>query len=174
MARDEKTLASTTGTILVVEDEQAQRETLCAFLGEEYTMLEAGNGAEALAHVSENSVDLIFLDLRLGREDGLEILKRLRAEAPGLPVIMLTAHGTPEHAFTAYRHGAVHFMSKPYKLDELKERVRYEFEAAALRREKENLEGVRAEFAGQPLLGQSPELKRVLANCCICLSADAK
>jgi DNA-binding NtrC family response regulator len=42
---------------------------------------------------------------------------------------MLTAHGTPEHAFTAYRHGAVHFMSKPYKLDELKERVRYEFEA---------------------------------------------
>ncbi len=162
MARDEKTLASTTGTILVVEDEQPQRETLCAFLGEEYTMLEAANGAEALAHVSENSVDLVFLDLRLGREDGLEILKKLRAEAPGLPVIMLTAHGTPEHAFTAYRHGAVHFMSKPYKLDELKERVRYEFEAAALRREKESLEGVRAEFAGQPLLGQSAELKRVL------------
>ncbi len=162
MSRDEKTLASTTGTILVVEDEQSQRETLCAFLGEEYTMLEAGNGAEALAHVSENSVDLVFLDLRLGREDGLEILKKLRAEAPGLPVIMLTAHGTPEHAFTAYRHGAVHFMSKPYKLDELKERVRYEFEAAALRREKENLEGVRAEFAGQPLLGSSAELKRVL------------
>ena len=66
MARDEKTLASTTGTILVVEDEQAQRETLCAFLGEEYTMLEAGNGAEALAHVSENPVDLVFLD----HEDG--------------------------------------------------------------------------------------------------------
>jgi two-component system response regulator AtoC len=162
MAREERTLGSALGTILVVEDEQAQRETLCAFLGEEYAMLEAGNGAEALAHVRDHAIDLVFLDLRLGREDGLEILKLLRAEAPGLPVIMLTAHGTPEHAFTAYRHGAVHFMSKPYKLDELKERVRYEFEAAALRREKENLEGVRAEFAGQPLLGQSPELKRVL------------
>ena len=162
MAREEKTLGSVLGAILVVEDEQAQRETLCAFLGEEYTMLEAGNGAEALAHVRDHAIDLVFLDLRLGREDGLEILKTLRAEEPGLPVIMLTAHGTPEHAFTAYRHGAVHFMSKPYKLDELKERVRYEFEAAALRREKENLEGVRAEFAGQPLLGQSGELKRVL------------
>jgi hypothetical protein len=77
---------------------------------------------------------------------------------------MLTAHGTPEHAFTAYRHGAVHFMSKPYKLDELKERVRYEFEAAELRREKATLEGVRLEFAGQPLLGDSAELKRVLAQ----------
>ncbi|MGH7726154.1 MAG: sigma-54-dependent transcriptional regulator [Candidatus Eiseniibacteriota bacterium] len=163
MARDDKTLGNgTSGTILVVEDELAQRETLCAFLGEEYTMLEAGNGTEALAHARENAVDLVFLDLRLGREDGLDILKRLREESPGLPVIMLTAHGTPEHAFTAYRHGAVHFMSKPYKLDELKERVRYEFEAAALRREKEQLEGVRAEFAGQPLLGQSGELKRVL------------
>ncbi len=162
MARDDKTLGSGTGTILVVEDEQAQRETLCAFLGEEYTMLEAGTGAEALTHARENAVDLVFLDLRLGREDGLDILKRLREESPGLPVIMLTAHGTPEHAFTAYRHGAVHFMSKPYKLDELKERVRYEFEAASLRREREQLEGVRAEFAGQPLLGQSAELKRVL------------
>jgi two-component system response regulator AtoC len=162
MAREEKTLGSALGTILVVEDERAQRETLCAFLGEEYTMLEAGDGAEALAHVRDQPIDLVFLDLRLGREDGLEILKTLRAEAPGLPVIMLTAHGTPEHAFTAYQHGAVHFMSKPYKLDELKERVRYEFEAAALRRAKESLEGVRAEFAGQPLLGQSAELKRVL------------
>jgi len=164
MAHEDKTLGSGAGTILVVEDEVAQRETLCAFLGEEYTMLEAANGTEALAHVKDQPVDLVFLDLRLGREDGLEILRKLRDEAPGLPVIMLTAHGTPEHAFTAYRHGAVHFMSKPYKLDELKERVRYEFEAAELRREKANLEGVRAEFAGQPLLGESAELKRVLAQ----------
>jgi DNA-binding NtrC family response regulator len=162
MGRDDKTLGSGAGTILVVEDEPSQRETLCAFLGEDYAMLEAANGAEALSAVRENAVDLVFLDLRLGREDGLEILKKLRDESPGLPVIMLTAHGTPEHAFTAYRHGAVHFMSKPYKLDELKERVRYEFEAATLRRDKENLEGVRAMFAGQPLLGGSAELKRVL------------
>jgi two-component system response regulator AtoC len=164
MASEDKTLGSGAGTILVVEDEQAQRETLCAFLGEDYTMLEAANGAEAINHVKDNAVDLAFLDLRLGREDGLDILRKLRDEAPGLPVIMLTAHGTPEHAFTAYRHGAVHFMSKPYKLDELKERVRYEFEAAELRREKAQLEGVRAEFAGQPLLGESAELKRVLAQ----------
>ena len=164
MANEDKTLGSAIGTILVVEDEQAQRETLCAFLGEDYTMLEAANGTEALAHARDHAVDLVFLDLRLGREDGLDILRQLREEAPGLPVIMLTAHGTPEHAFTAYRHGAVHFMSKPYKLDELKERVRYEFEAAELRREKAKLEGVRAEFAGQPLLGESAELKRVLAQ----------
>jgi len=164
MAREGKTVGNATGTILVVEDEQAQRETLCAFLGEEYTMLEAANGTEALAHVREQAVDLVFLDLRLGREDGLDILRKLREEAPGLPVIMLTAHGTPEHAFTAYRHGAVHFISKPYKLDELKERVRYEFEAAELRREKASLEGVRAVLAGQPLLGDSPELAKVLAQ----------
>ncbi|MEP7028358.1 MAG: sigma-54 dependent transcriptional regulator [Candidatus Eisenbacteria bacterium] len=164
MANEDKTLGSGAGTILVVEDEIAQRETLCAFLGEEYTMLEAASGAEALTHVRDQPVDLVFLDLRLGREDGLEILRKLREESPGLPVIMLTAHGTPEHAFTAYRHGAVHFMSKPYKLDELKERVRYEFEAAELRREKANLEGVRSDFAGQPLLGESTELKRVLAQ----------
>ena len=164
MANEDKTLGSGAGTILVVEDEQAQRETLCAFLGEDYTMLEAANGAEALNHVRDHAVDLAFLDLRLGRENGLDILRKLREEAPGLPVIMLTAHGTPEHAFTAYRHGAVHFMSKPYKLDELKERVRYEFEAAELRREKAQLEGVRAEFAGQPLLGESAELKRVLGQ----------
>jgi DNA-binding response OmpR family regulator len=98
MAREGRTVGSATGTILVVEDEQAQRETLCAFLGEEYAMLEAENGAQALAHVREQAVDLVFLDLRLGREDGLEILRKLREEAPGLPVIMLTAHGTPEHA----------------------------------------------------------------------------
>jgi CheY-like chemotaxis protein len=66
MASEDKTLGSGAGTILVVEDEQAQRETLCAFLGEDYTMLEAANGAEAINHVKDNAVDLAFLDLRLG------------------------------------------------------------------------------------------------------------
>jgi len=64
-----------------------------AGVGKTYAMLEAANGAQALSAVRENAVDLVFLDLRLGREDGLEILKRLRDESPGLPVIMLTARG---------------------------------------------------------------------------------
>jgi hypothetical protein len=69
MAREERTLGSALGTILVVEDEQAQRETLCAFLGEEYAMLEAGT-ARGVASRARPRHRPRVLDLAR-REDGL-------------------------------------------------------------------------------------------------------
>jgi len=103
-------------------------------------------------------VDAVVLDLRLGAEDGLEVLKRLRAEEPALPVIMLTGHGTIEHAVQATRLGAFDFMLKPPDLDHLGIVLERALEHTRLRREVD--EARREKLP--PIIGESPGLRRAL------------
>jgi two-component system response regulator HydG len=148
-------------TLLIVDDERSLRFSIGEWARDAgFQPLEAPNGREAIERVREGVVDLVLLDLKLGDEDGLQVLKRLRDEDPALPVVMLTGHGGVEHAVKATKLGAYDFMLKPPDLDHLGVVLARALEHSRLRREVEHYRG-----AAQPevvLLGRSPGLQRVL------------
>lgn len=113
--------------VLVVDDEKNIRTTLRICL-EEMTcrVTEADGAAKALSLVENQVFDLVFLDLRLGKDDGLGLLPRLRDSQPGAQVIVITAYATIETAVEAMKLGASDFLPKPFKpgqVDALVERV---------------------------------------------------
>jgi len=118
-------------TILVVDDERLIRWSLKDRLARAgYEVLEAGDGAEAEARLAAGGVDLVLLDLKLPDADGMDILERIRAEEHAPPVIMMTAHGTPDTAAEAARLGAASFVGKPFDLDDVVGLVRSTLPAA--------------------------------------------
>ena len=160
MARDEappRTQAP--HTLLIVDDERSLRFSIGEWARDAgYRPIEAEDGGTALDHVRDQSVDAVLLDLRLGTEDGLEVLRRLRSEDPGLPVIMLTGHGSIEHAVQATRLGAFDFILKPPNLDHLGIVLERALERGRLRRE---VEAARREKL-PPIIGASPGLRTAL------------
>jgi DNA-binding NtrC family response regulator len=106
--------------ILVVEDGQSQREMLRDFLGQEgHEIAEAENGDEAIRKIHGGHFDLILLDYKMPRMDGLEVLERVKGINPEIDIVMMTAYGTIETAVDAMKAGAVDYITKPVDLDEL-------------------------------------------------------
>ncbi len=153
-------------TILVVDDERLIRWSLRQRLeAEGYEVIEAADGTEALACFTRG-VDTVLLDYRMPDIDGLEVLQRMRAEDPDVPVVMLTAHGSIEHAVFTMQAGAFHYAGKPFNLDEVALTVKNALETNRLRREVRALKATREQapsLAG--IVGNSPamqQLKRLL------------
>jgi two-component system chemotaxis response regulator CheY len=88
-------------------------------------VLEAGNGAEALAVLAENQVDLILCDINMPVMDGLELVKALPGveNAKGAPVVMITTEGSEAHVVQALSSGAKGYIRKPFTPDQVRERV---------------------------------------------------
>jgi two-component system nitrogen regulation response regulator NtrX len=119
--------------ILVVDDEDAIRVSLREVLEEDgHEVLEAANGVRARTLAAQGA-DLALLDIRLGDEDGVELLKAFRAAHPHMPVIMITGHGTVSVAAEAFRLGAHDFMEKPLRLVKVRASIRNALESVALR-----------------------------------------
>lgn len=115
-------------TILIVDDEEDIRELISVSLmrEEDYKLLEAVNGLEALQLARATRPDLIILDLMLPEMDGLTVYKNLREDARtnSIPVIMLTARGRLEEKILGLGLGADDYMAKPFSPKELMLRVR--------------------------------------------------
>jgi two-component system chemotaxis response regulator CheY len=88
-------------------------------------VFEAGNGAEALASLQENPVDLILCDINMPVMDGLEFIKQLAgvANAKDVPVVMITTEGSESHVVEALSHGARGYIRKPFTPEQVKEHV---------------------------------------------------
>ncbi len=151
-----------TATILVVDDEHLIRWSLRQRLeAEGYEVVEAADGNEALECFSKG-VDTVLLDYRMPGLDGLEVLQRMRAEDPDVPVVMLTAHGSVEHAVQTMQAGAFHYAGKPFNLDEVALTVKNALETNRLRREVRALRAARGEapsLAG--IVGDSPAMRQL-------------
>ena len=120
-------------TILVVDDEPLIRWAVREGLeGVGYAVLEAGTAREALDSLAgaRHPIAVALLDLRLPDSDDLGLLRRLRREAPGCRVIIMTAHGTPELLAEAMTAGAYGTISKPFDMGRVVSLVR-DAEAAA-------------------------------------------
>ena len=106
--------------ILVVDDEISLRRTIrTALESTGHAVSEAGSQAQALQQIGNVRPDLVLLDLRLGRESGLDVLAALLAAAPGLGVVVITAYASVDTAVEAMRRGALDYLPKPFTSKQL-------------------------------------------------------
>lgn len=103
--------------ILVVEDNEIQRDMLCDILDNDYQVLEAGNGKEALEILDQENISLVLLDIKMPVMDGYAFLNCMREDARfvNIPVIVLTMPDNEDDEIRALEHGATDYMTKPYK-----------------------------------------------------------
>ncbi len=107
--------------LLLIDDEASLRRTLrTALESMGHTVAEAGSGEAALHWLRKQQFDAAFLDLRLGRENGMNLLPLLLREVSGLAVIVITAHATIASAVEAMRAGAFDYLPKPFTPDQLR------------------------------------------------------
>jgi len=102
-------------TVLIVDDEKNYPPILGAVLEEEgFEALTANSGAETLEILKNSDVDMVLADMKMPSMDGIELLERIKANDPDLPVIMMTAHGTVDKAVEAMQKGAYSYILKPF------------------------------------------------------------
>jgi DNA-binding NtrC family response regulator len=147
--------------ILVVDDERLQRwgarEHLQAW---GYGVLEADSASTAIDTYRRENPDLVLLDLKLGLESGLDVLRDIKAMNPSAAVIMITAHGVIEDAVDGFRLGLIDFMRKPLDFEALRVALRYRLDAQRLRSEVERVRHDRSREAA--VVGTSPPVQRAL------------
>ena len=104
--------------MLLVDDDPGVRFALTEVLADRgYRVITAGSGAQALNLL--DGVDVVVTDLSMPGMDGLELVAQIRARMPGLPVILLTAHGSENMVRIASSRGACGCLSKPFDIDEI-------------------------------------------------------
>jgi len=147
-------------TLLVADDDPVARDLLVEVLERDgYRVRAAGGGADAVRLAESEVIDLALVDLRMPDVDGLAVLQRLTALHPTAPVVILTAFATIDTAIEAIRAGAYDYLSKPFRIEEIRMVVRRALEAQRLTRE--NLEyrrSLRERYAVEGLVGQSPAM----------------
>jgi two-component system NtrC family response regulator len=106
-------------TILIAEDEEKMRRILEVNLQDQYQILLAKDGEEALHMFKENEVNLLVTDMKMPERDGLSLLHEVKRLKPEVPVVMITAYGTIESAVHAMKEGATDYLLKPIKMEEV-------------------------------------------------------
>ena len=125
-------------SVLVAEDERAERDSLVALLGREYPEqlrvdFTAANGLFALKYLLSNRVDILFLDIRMPIMDGMEIMREVRKSNQDLEIIVVSAYSDFEYARTAVSYDAADYLLKPYTLESLRQAVSRVLERLARR-----------------------------------------
>ncbi|HXG61723.1 MAG TPA: sigma-54 dependent transcriptional regulator [Planctomycetota bacterium] len=152
--------------VLVADDEAAIRAELEEALQEAgFETRAVADGRAAAEAAMETSFDLCVSDIRMPGLDGIELLKRLAQVSPETMVLLMTAHADLGTAIDALRHGAVDYLLKPFRLEELLARIRRLAEHRALVLENRNLRRLVEAAAGATairMVGESPAMKKVL------------
>src|SRR3954465_2469254 len=125
-----------TPVILIVEDDEENRKAMAKILKDaEYDVVEQDNGQAALDYIRENDIDIVVTDLQLPVVDGIELLKRVKADSPDAEIILITGHGNVELAVEAMKEGAYDFIAKPIRKQQLVRTVEKAAEKQYLTRE---------------------------------------
>jgi two-component system, NtrC family, response regulator AtoC len=154
--------ASDIRRVLVADDELNMRRVLEAMLRREgYEVITAANGVEALGGMSAG-VHTVITDLKMPVLDGMALLKRLSAEYPDVPVVMITAHGSVENAVEAVKLGAFDYLEKPFEQEQIRQVVAKAINTYTLARRDARPEepSVRGRFR---LVGQSAAIRQIYA-----------
>jgi len=146
----------TSAHLLVVDDDPVTLDLLKEVLSKEgYQVSTALSGEEAIARAMDYLFDIIITDVRMGDKDGMDVLRFFKKHAPDTTVIMITAFGSIETAIEAIREGAYDYISKPFKLDEIKITIQRAMEQRRLIKENK--------FYRQELL-EKYQLKNVIGR----------
>ncbi|MBI2355465.1 MAG: sigma-54-dependent Fis family transcriptional regulator [Deltaproteobacteria bacterium] len=152
--------------ILIIDDESFIRENVERILGDEgFQVCAAATGSEAREIVAAEEIDLALLDLNLGTENGIDVLKALKELDPDLLVIIITGYGSVESAVDALKLGAFHYMKKPFKADALRVIVKLALQTQTLKREVRNLKRADGILPGRsPMIGRSRAFSEVVTQ----------
>ncbi len=149
--------------ILVVDDELSMREFISILLEREgYEVLTAADAVTALSRLNASDIDLVISDVQMPGLNGLELLARIKETTPETAVLLITAYSTAEQAVEAMKLGAYDYLSKPFKVDEIKILVHNALEKRQLKRENKQLRekaGVCEGYGG--IVGTSQRMKEV-------------
>lgn len=149
-------------TILVVDDEKSMRESLQMLLKENYNVLLAKSGREAIEIVQKQPVDLVLLDIRLPEIDGLETLKLIKSHDETIEVIMVTAVIMVKKAVEAIRLGAYDYITKPFEIDALQAQIEKVMEKRRLRQQNISLKQLIDEEAQfEKIVGKSQPIRDI-------------
>jgi two-component system response regulator AtoC len=126
---------------LIVDDDEALRESLEMILSAEgYAVLTADSGQRALELLEEASVDVVLTDLRMPGLDGFDLMPQIARLLPGVPIILMSAHGTEDLAVEAMQRGAYDYLAKPFQPAEIRLTLRKAQEREGLRRSNKLLQ----------------------------------
>ena len=151
--------------ILVVDDEQSMREFLEIFFRrEDYDVVTAGDVDSALVAVQADDFDVVISDIQMPPRSGLELLDAVREHSPETVVIMITAFSTTETAIAAMKQGAYDYVTKPFKVDELRVVIEKALEKRLLATENRRLRTeLRTQLKSRTLVGNSTAMQQVYA-----------
>ncbi len=146
--------------VLIVDDELNIRRVLAAMLAREgYEVTAAADGEQALAVLQKTPVHVVVTDLVMPRLGGLELLARVAAEFPDVPVIVITAHGTVDSAVQALKAGAFDYITKPFEQEELKKVIAKASRAHEI--ERQNVHAPTRAGEKPPLVGHSAAMRQI-------------
>jgi len=149
--------------ILVIDDEAAIRDSLRMILEYEgYGFTGAASGQDGLALVQRDRPDLVLLDIKMPGMDGMEVLRKLRALDDGLPVVMISGHGTTSTAVEAIKSGALDFLDKPLSSERVILTLQNALKQQELRQENRALK--LAMEAKYEIVGESQAIRAVLES----------
>ena len=162
--------------ILVVDDDKATRQWLCSVLDAEgYVCHAARNTQEAEDFLRRSEVQVALVDIYLGEVNGVEFLKRVKTIQPGCDCVMMTAHASVETMAQSVKDGAVEYLGKPLRIDDLLGLVR---RLEKRRQRRPNGHAVAGEpepegFAGTAIIGRSPKMLEVYRSVARVAPTDA-
>ncbi len=150
--------------VLIVDDERSMREFLAIVLKKEgYAVSVAAHGADALSALDKEIFDLVLSDVKMPGLSGIDVLKAVKAASPSTIVLMMTAFASTDSAVEAMREGAYDYLTKPFKIDEVKLLVKNALEKKELLAENARLkQEVHERSAFDQIIGRSEKLSKVL------------
>jgi two-component system NtrC family response regulator len=150
-------------TILIAEDEEKMRRVLEVNLQDQYRVLLAKDGEEAIRLFKENEINLVLTDMRMPERDGISLLHEVKRLRPEIPVILITAYGTIESAVNAMKEGAMDYLLKPVKMEEMGLVIERAFLHADLINENRQLkEEIKSLYGVDTIISKHPKMNEIM------------
>jgi DNA-binding NtrC family response regulator len=150
--------------ILIIDDERSIRNALKEILEfEGFNVVDAEDGESGLSIMKQQSIDLVFCDIKMPKMDGVEVLEQILQYHEGLPVVMISGHGTIETAVEAIKKGAFDFIEKPLDLNRILITLKNARERNHLVVQTEVLKSSIKKIKGSSIIGDSAEINRIKA-----------
>ena len=148
--------------ILIIDDEQAIRNALRdIFELEDYVVEEAKDGIEALAKLKQGKFEVVICDIKMPKMDGMDVLERIQAISPDIPVVMISGHGNIETAVEAVKKGAFDYISKPLDMNRILITVRNAQDRSSLVAETKILKKKIRKTNTQQIIGESANINKI-------------
>jgi DNA-binding NtrC family response regulator len=150
-------------SILVVDDEESMRNFMEIMLGKEgYVVASAASGSEAVERIRKQPPDVVIADLMMPEMSGLELLARAKKLKPEIHFIVMTAFASVDTAIEAMKNGAYDYVTKPFKIDEIKLTLSKLIEQMSVEQENETLRSrLSGEFSFDSFIGDNPQVIRM-------------